>query len=259
MEAFTGPLVWAFAALLGAAWGSFSYTLALRIASGRFASNPLGALVSRSRCPSCAGAVPMLALIPIMGYALARGRCAHCGGRVSPFYPLSEILHAALCVFVVRHFGFGAYSLVAFMALSFGFAVAVIDIKTLTVPGSLVLSTAVLALYPTVTFGRPVEHLIGAAGMFAFFAVIMLLFPGGFGGGDLKYATAIGLFCGWELSIVAVETALITGALAGTAYALLTRKGLRIRFPFAPFLALGFAVAVLYGRELILLYGRIVY
>jgi len=87
----------------------------------------------------------------------------------------------------------------------------------------------------------------------------MLLFPGGFGGGDLKYATAIGLFCGWELSIVAVETALITGALAGTAYALLTRKGLRIRFPFAPFLALGFAVALLYGRELILLYGRIVY
>jgi leader peptidase (prepilin peptidase)/N-methyltransferase len=83
----------------------------------------------------------------------------------------------------------------------------------------------------------------------------MLLFPGGFGGGDLKYAAAIGFFIGWELSIVAVETALVTGALAGTVYALLTRKGLRIRFPFAPFLALGFAVAVLYGRDPHSLYG----
>lgn len=257
MDAPAGLLGWAFTALFGALWGSFSYTLALRIASGAFARHPLRALLSRSRCPSCGGAVSILALVPIVGYALVRGRCEHCGARVSPFYPLAEILHAALLVLVVRAFGAGAYSAVVFIALSLGAAIAVVDIKTLTVPGALVASTAALALYPAIASGRPLEHLVGAAGMFAFFALIMLLFPGGFGGGDLKYAAAIGLFVGWELSVVAVETALVTGALAGTVYALLTRKGLRIRFPFAPFLALGFAVAVLYGRELILLYGRI--
>jgi leader peptidase (prepilin peptidase)/N-methyltransferase len=95
--------------------------------------------------------------------------------------------------------------------------------------------------------------------MFAFFALILLAFPGGFGGGDLKFASAIGLFCGWELSIVAVEAALISGAVAGAAYAAITRKGLRIRFPFAPFLALGFGVAVLYGRDIILLYKNLIW
>ena len=63
MDAPIGPLGWAFIALLGALWGSFSYTLALRIASGAFDENPLRALLSRSRCPSCGGAVSAIALV----------------------------------------------------------------------------------------------------------------------------------------------------------------------------------------------------
>jgi prepilin signal peptidase PulO-like enzyme (type II secretory pathway) len=254
-----GPWGWIAVVFLGAAWGSFSYTLALRIAGGAFSENPLGALISRSRCPACASAIPPLALIPIAGYAIMRGRCARCGTSISPLYPLAEIFHAVLLVVIVRHFGPGAYTAAVFIALSMSATVAVVDIMTLTIPGALVILIALLAAYPALAIGPVTNHIVGAAGMFAFFALILLAFPGGFGGGDLKFASAIGLFCGWELSIVAVEAALISGAVAGAAYAAITRKGLRIRFPFAPFLALGFGVAVLYGRDLILLYGRIVW
>ncbi len=250
-------LFWSAAALLGAVWGSFSYTLALRIAGGDFAESPLGALISRSRCPSCAGTIPPLALVPLSGYALARGRCVHCGARISPLYPISELFHAALLVLIIRHFAVGVYPVIVFLALSISAAIAMVDVKTLTIPWALVAAVALLALYPALVFGPITNHLIGAAGMFGFFAVILLVFPGGFGGGDLKFAAAIGLFCGWELSIVAVEAALISGALAGAAYALITRKGLRIRFPFAPFLALGFGTAVLYGREIIMIYKSV--
>jgi prepilin signal peptidase PulO-like enzyme (type II secretory pathway) len=255
----TGCWTWFAVALLGAVWGSFSYALALRIAGGDFAKSPLGALFSRSRCPSCARSIPAIALIPLAGFALVRGRCAHCGVSISPLYPLAELFHAALLVLVVRQFGPGAYSAAIFIALSAGATISVVDIKTLTIPGALVIAIFLLALYPAIIFGPFVDHLIGAAGMFAFFAMILLAFPGGFGGGDLKFASAIGFFCGWELSIVAVEVALITGAVAGATYALVTRKGLRIRFPFAPFLTLGFGTAVLYGREIILLYKSVVW
>jgi len=69
----------------------------------------------------------------------------------------------------------------------------------------------------------------------------------------------MGFLLGFEFSIVALETALITGSVIGIFYALKTKSGLRIKFPFAPFLAAGLVVAFFFGRDILLLYYRVIY
>ena len=84
-------------------------------------------------------------------------------------------------------------------------------------------------------------------------------FPGAFGGGDLKLGSAIGLLAGLEMSIVVLEVSLVSGAITGVIFALKTGKSLKTKIPFAPFLTLGLVVALLYGRDILLVYYRILY
>lgn len=86
------------------------------------------------------------------------------------------------------------------------------------------------------------------------FIIILLIFPGSFGGGDLKYAAAIGFFLGLDLSIIALEASLISGALSGLIYSAVKKTGLRIKIPFAPFLTIGFITAFYLGKEIMFLY-----
>jgi len=110
------------------------------------------------------------------------------------------------------------------------------------------------SIYPVIIESTLKDHLYGALLMGAFFLVVLLLFPGGFGGGDMKYAIIIGFLLGLEMSIVALEVALVSGSLTGVAYALIKRSGLRIKIPFAPFLTLGLVVSLFWGRHVLLVY-----
>ncbi len=245
--------------IFGALWGSFFYTLALRFADGSFRENALKALVKPSHCPHCGSRISPLGLVPVLGYALLRGKCPHCRGKISPAYPAVEILHGVLLVLLAWSQGFSIYTLAVFLIFGTAISISIIDIRTLVIPGSLVIALAILSVYPVYISGDPKDHLIAAAGMPVIFTLVILIFPGSFGGGDIKFASAIGFLMGVEFSIVVLECALIAGSIAGTVYALTSGKGLRIRIPFAPFLTLGLIVASLYGREILLLYYRTIY
>ena len=90
--------------------------------------------------------------------------------------------------------------------------------------------------------------------MLVVFILPLLIKKGGFGGGDIKYAVAMGFFLGFSETIVALEIALVSGALFGILFAVIKTKTLKAKIPFAPFLTLGFIVALLYGRDIMLLY-----
>jgi prepilin signal peptidase PulO-like enzyme (type II secretory pathway) len=101
------------------------------------------------------------------------------------------------------------------------------------------------------TWQSPLYGLLLAGG---FFLITALIFPGGFGGGNLKLSSAIGLFLGIELCVVALEASLLIGTVFGVSYALISGKGLRIKIPFAPFLAAGLIVSYFFGRKILLYY-----
>jgi len=245
--------------IFGTLWGSFFYTLALRFVSGEFSRGPLRALASRSRCPDCGAKISPLFLVPVLGYIALRGRCPRCSANISPLYPAAEIIHGLLLVLIAREYGMTLYAFNIFLLCGLGIAIAVIDIRTLIIPDPLVLAFALLSLYPIALTGSFSQSAFGFLLMFLFFLVVMLIFPGSFGGGDLKFASLLGLLFGFELAAVVLETALVTGALAGIIYTVVRNKSLRTKIAFGPFLTLGMVTAFLYGRDILLIYYRIIY
>lgn len=248
---------WIAVFFFGAVWGSFFCTLALRFIDGSFDRNAAAALFTPSRCPHCGSRISPAHLVPLIGYLLLRGRCGRCGKKISYLYPSFEIICGTLLVAAVANGGIGIFPFVMYLIMCVAITISLIDLKTLTIPNTLVAACALLSIYPVLHTTSLKSGLLGAAGMFCFFVLILLLFPGSFGGGDAKFATAIGLLCGIEMSIVVMETALVTGSIAGIVYAWIMKKGLTTRIPFAPFLTAGLIAAHFFGRDIILLYHRI--
>jgi prepilin signal peptidase PulO-like enzyme (type II secretory pathway) len=245
--------------IFGTFLGSFFYTLALRYADGSINQKPLRALFSRSRCPACMKEISPLMLFPIFGYIIQRGKCRGCGSTISALYPASEVLYGALSALFVYHLGPNFYTFNLYLLACVALSIAIVDIKTLTIPDSLVISFLLLSIYPIILNNNLKDNIFGLVSLFAVFTVILLLFPGSFGGGDVKLASAIGLLSGLEQSIVVLEISLVTGAMVGIVYAIKTKKSLRTKIPFAPFLAVGLIISLLWGRDILLVYLRILY
>jgi prepilin signal peptidase PulO-like enzyme (type II secretory pathway) len=243
--------------IFGSLWGSFFYSLALRYVNGSIKDNLRKALTGRSRCPDCGIKIKPLFLIPILGYILSRGKCDNCGSRISPEYPAAEIIFGLLMILTVNSFGISFYAMDIFLLLSAALTLSYVDIKTFTIPNSLVILFTLLSIYPVILNSSYKDNLFGFLLMFSFFILILIFFPGSFGGGDLKFASVVGFFSGLEFSIVALEAALISGALFGVLYALVTKKGFKTKIPFGPFISLGLFISIFFGRDILLIYFKL--
>jgi prepilin signal peptidase PulO-like enzyme (type II secretory pathway) len=84
-----------FAALFGLAAGSFLNVVIHRIPIGQ------SVVIPGSHCPQCGAGVRAIDNIPLLSYALLGGRCRTCRTRISPVYPLVELLTAALFVWLL--------------------------------------------------------------------------------------------------------------------------------------------------------------
>jgi prepilin signal peptidase PulO-like enzyme (type II secretory pathway) len=241
----------------GSCFGSFFYTLALRMSQEQYSSSIARLLVERSACPCCGTPVRVACLVPIFGFLLSRGRCASCGCEISPAYPLMEALYGLLACLFVFKYGLNSISACYYLASATAISIAVVDVKSMKIPNTLLLVFLTFSLYPAVSDFRVLDNLYGLLIMAGFFIVILLLLPGSFGAGDVKLASAIGVIAGGGMAVIVLETALVSGAIIGVAYAMYRKTGLRIKMPFAPFLAFGLIVALLWGNDMIMLYYRI--
>ena len=239
-------MLFAIPALAGLALGSFLNVVAFRMPRGESLISP------RSRCPGCQTPVHAYDNVPVLSWLLLRGRCRSCAARISPRYPLVELVTALLFVAVVlvkgadRHVWLG----LAFVALLV--PVALIDLEHRIIPNRLLLPGAMVGVALLVAFDsdRLAEHLIAAAAAGGFLLAAALAYPRGMGMGDVKLAAVMGLYLGSSV-VPAMLTALIAGTLVGAA--VIARKGARegrkTAVPFGPFLALGGVVGLLAGAQ----------
>src|SRR5680860_984550 len=86
-----------------------------------------------------------------------------------------------------------------------------------------------------------------------FLLLLALIWPGGMGLGDVKMALLMGAVLG-RYVIVAVFLGFLFGGLVGILLILLGLRGRRDRIPFGPFLAMGSAVALLWGEKILTTY-----
>ena len=64
---------------------------------------------------------------------------------------------------------------------------------------------------------------------------------------------AIGLFAGWQLTLLGALIGLILGGVAGVVQLVAYGRNKRAMMPLAPFLALGMVVSLLWGGQLLAL------
>jgi leader peptidase (prepilin peptidase)/N-methyltransferase len=243
--------------IFGAMAGSFFYTLALRYLNGTIEASPGKALLSSSKCQHCGERINPALLVPIVSYILLRGRCRSCGKPVSPAYPAAEIICGAILFLMTWRLGVSVITGLSFLLVCTALCISVIDVRSMKIPDSLVIAFLCLSIYPCCII-RTTWRTLRAAADGRLLRSDTLPVPGSFGGGDIKLAAAMGLFCGFDLSIVVLETALVTGALTGIIYAMAKKRDLKSRIPFAPFLTAGLLVSILYGQDILLLYHFII-
>lgn len=126
--------------------------------------------------------------------------------------------------------------------------IAAIDVASRRVPNRLTYPALLLIpLYIILWPGAGIlDHILGGALGGGFFALAFLLYRRGIGLGDVKLALVLGLYLGWNGTVVALITALLLGGVVAT-LALVAGLGRHAGIPYAPMLAAGGAFALLTG------------
>jgi len=242
-------------ALLGLLVGSFLNVVIVRVPEKQSVVRP------RSRCPGCGTQLAERDNIPVVSWLLLQGRCRTCAMRIPVRYPLVELATAVLFTAAALRFGFD-WALPGYLWFFAALlAVSAIDLERFLVPNRIVYPSLVASLVllgAAALLGDDLDALgrglLGAVLASGALLVLALISPRGMGMGDVKLALLLGLFLGW-LSLGHVPLGLFLGFLLGSLVGiglLVTRvRGRKDPLPFAPFLATGAVVAVLFGQSLI--------
>ncbi|MFP5388904.1 MAG: prepilin peptidase [Thermoleophilia bacterium] len=238
----------AIAFLGGLMVGSFVTVVAHRVPRGESIVGP------RSRCPGCGMQIAAYDNVPVVSWALLRGRARCCGVAISPRYPLTELALGALyAATVLVLWGNGGEIAIGLVFVTTLLAVTLTDLERRIIPNKILIVAAALglALAAATDPGSLPEWLAAgvAAGGLLFLAA--LAYPRGMGLGDVKLAATMGLFLGRSVA-PAILVALLAGSLVGLA--MIARHGASARkraIPFGPFLALGGVVGLLAGDQIV--------
>ncbi|MCB1921324.1 MAG: prepilin peptidase [Candidatus Competibacteraceae bacterium] len=215
---------------------------------------PLNLWRPRSRCPHCGHLIGALENIPLLSYALQRGRCAHCQAAISIQYPIVEAASGLLAGIVAWEFGFGWPAAAALIFTWTLLAASVIDFRHQLLPDDLTLPLLWLGLGIALfgLFADLPSAVIGAmAGYLALWSVYqafrLLTGKEGMGFGDFKLLAALGAWTGWQYLITIIILSSLVGALCGLALVLFRQRDRQIPMPFGPFLAAAGWIALLWG------------
>lgn len=254
--------------LFGLAIGSFLNVVVWRVPRGESVLPP-------SQCPRCDAAIRPWQNVPVISWLLLRGKCANCGEPISARYPLVELTtglaFAAIAWWWLRSSelaGLIADTLPATVAAwitlaaylwfaGAGIALTIIDVEHFRLPDAIVLPsvavvTSLLAVAALLRadWGQLVAVLGGAAVLFGVYFLIVLVYPGGMGGGDIKLAPMIGAalgFIGWSAIAVGAFFGFLLGALYGLGMIALRRGTRKTGIPFGPFMLAGAWLGILFG------------
>jgi len=230
--------------IVGSIVGSFLNVCIARIPAGDSIVFP------GSHCPLCGKPLTWYENIPIISYCLLRGRCRSCHARISPVYPVVEIITAAASLGLFMIFGLSLRYLVAFVFAAILIVITFIDLKhqiipdVITLPGiPLFLASAVFIMELSFRDAL-IGCIVGGGSLFLVgFTYKLIKKQEGMGGGDIKLLALIGGFLGWQSLIFVILISSLFGAVVGVAVMVYQRGTMQTAIPFGPFLSFA---AVLY-------------
>ena len=229
----------------GLALGSFLNVVAARVPLKRSLLSP------GSACMSCEREIAWYDNVPLLSYALLRGRCRSCAAHIPLRYPAVELVTALLVAGCVWKFGLsGSAAVAAFVCLAL-VAVSATDLEHRIIPNRIVVPAGLIVLAANTALHPGPQWAIGAVGASGFLFIAALAYPAGMGMGDVKLAFLMGAALGKTVPValfLGVFAALIPGLVLIARHGRAARK---MGIPFGPFLALGAVVALFAGHELL--------
>lgn len=244
------------AALAGLLIGSF-----LNVCIYRW-PNDLSVVRPRSFCPNCRQPIAWFDNIPLLSYALLRGRCRHCQCQISIRYPLVELLTAASFFVAFRFLGPGAaavkFSIFAAILITLFFA----DLEERILPDEFTIGGAlagiVLAAFVPMNWGfvrlllvslrneraiSVAESIFSAAFSAGTLWIVGALYQKlrhreGLGLGDVKMIAMIGAFTGLQGALLTLIVGSLLGTVVGLCYIWMAGKDASTyELPFGTFLS----------------------
>lgn len=256
--------------------GSFLNVVIWRVPRGE-------SLLPDSHCPHCDAPIRPWQNVPVISWLVLRGRCARCAHPISARYPLIElgtgVAFALVAWWLTTTLGLPTSEPLAVTAwwltlaaylwfAAAGIALIAIDLELQRLPDAIVLPSlavvaGLLAIAAALTgeWGQLVAVVGGAAALFAFYFVIVLVYPKGMGGGDVKLAPLLGAAMGsvgWGAVLVGGFAGFALGAVIGLAVMAVRRVGMKHAIPFGPSMIAGAWIGIAWGDAILTAYLRLV-
>ncbi|MBC7590610.1 MAG: prepilin peptidase [Salinibacterium sp.] len=254
------------AAILGLLLGSFLNVVVYRVPIGKSIVSP------PSACPNCEHEIKPYDNIPVLSWLLLRGKCRNCAAPISARYPLVELATSVSFALVALGFAPAAFAattsagavaavlvMVAFLYLAaITIALALIDLDVHKLPNVIVIPAYAVsaALFGAASilsgdFGPLIGSGIAMAGLFLFYLVMALVYPGGMGLGDVKLAGVLGIYLGWAgwgaVAVGAFSAFLLAGVFSIILLAT-KRAGRKSGIPFGPWMFAGAWLGIVVGN-----------
>lgn len=259
--------------VLGLLIGSFLNVCIHRLPLGQSVVTP------RSRCPGCTKPIAWYDNLPLLSYALLRGRCRHCNSRISMRYPLVEVITATAFVLIESRFGGSSEALrsalfVALLTVAFftdrenfilpdevtvgGLAAGLVSSPFVSLPpGLATIGYFFAGVQPTDWQLSLSESMVGALAFGGTFYVIgetyfRLRSVDGLGLGDVKLVAMIAAFLGSSVALLTVLVGCLLAMLIGGALILVRNDNWRTTpLPLGSYLSAAAFGSVFFGNAIL--------
>jgi leader peptidase (prepilin peptidase)/N-methyltransferase len=257
--------------LFGLLIGSFLNVCVFRLPRDLSVMKP-----ARSFCPGCERTIAWYDNIPLLSYALLKGRCRYCKEWIPLRYPLVELATGVAFAICAVKFGFTApfvkYALFSALIID----LIATDLEERILPDEFTLGGTLAGVVLAIFVPMPVEliHLILplmsihlapvwlsllesiAAAAFASGSIRLVAWiyeqlrhREGLGLGDVKMIAMIGSFLGLEAALVTLMLASVLGAVGGLAYILIRKESASTyELPFGSFLGVAALAVAVYAE-----------
>jgi leader peptidase (prepilin peptidase)/N-methyltransferase len=215
----------------------------------------------RSKCPSCYATILGRDNFPVLSWLLLKGRCRNCWLPISVRYPLVELAGGVLFAGAAARLGFNWDLPAMLVFLASLLALACIDLEHMLLPKRIVYPSLLmvgglltLATVMTGEWHRLLVAGICAAIWFVVFFIMNFTSPHALGFGDVRLAAVLGLglgWLGWRYVVLGFFSANLIGAAIGMTLIATKRMSRHQQVPYGVFLALGTALAIFAGPELL--------
>ncbi|MBL4714321.1 MAG: prepilin peptidase [Alcanivorax sp.] len=212
-----------------------------------------------SHCPHCNHRIRWYENVPVVSWALLKGRCSGCKAPISKRYPIIELLSGLVAGLCAWRFGYDPWLIFMLYSSFTLLALAVIDLDTTLLPDDLTYPLLWAGLLASVLGVSPVslpDAVIGAmAGYLALWSLywVFKLLTGkeGMGYGDFKLLAALGAWLGWQYLPVVV----LLSSVVGLVFAVSMMASGSVKrdqgIPFGPYLAIAGWIALLWGEVIV--------